>query len=149
MSKVKCFSLFLAAALCLGFGSVALADGNGGGAEQTTVTLAQPTRGQVLCTAAINEDGTVANCFSCSKNVANTFRVGTGQYQVAFTGVCDSAEANKGWSSWVQVDTLTINTAFARCTTADRNGVPNAVWVACFDAAGAAVDASFFLFLAR
>src|ERR1700733_11238476 len=43
---------------------------------------AQPTRGVVFFTAAVNSDGSVAGCFGC--NAANTKKLGTGEYQIDF-----------------------------------------------------------------
>lgn len=136
----------------LGVCAVSFADDNRGGEGSVggaAVTHSTATRGQVMCTAAINADGSVASCFNCNKDVTETLKLSTGTYQVAFQGICDNAQASKGWSRWVQVDTLTDGTQNAYCTTADRAGKPKAVWVQCRDHDGAYVDASFFLFLAR
>jgi hypothetical protein len=134
----------------MGLASAAFAADNGPGGEAgSEVLLTTPTRGQVLCTAAINLDGSVAQCFNCSKDPTKTLRLGPGVYQVTFQGICDRAEADKGWSRWVQMDTLTTGTSEGSCTTADRAGVPTAVWVDCRDSAGAPADRSFFLFLAK
>src|SRR5215813_11830106 len=65
------------------------------------LTSAQPTRGVVFFTATINSNGTVAACFGC--NVANTLRLGTGQYQIDFG---QNVQAVNGWSRWVQADPL-------------------------------------------
>jgi len=112
---------------------------------------AEPTRGVVFFTAAINSDGTVASCFDCV--AANTKRVGVGQYQIDFG---ENVQAVNGWSRWVQADTLTTGTEDAWCNTADRAGDANAVWVNCQHAGGpgsmgnsAPLDTSFFLFVAR
>ena len=43
---------------------------------------AQPTRGVVFFTAAINSNGSVASCFNC--NTAKTSRVAVGRYVVDF-----------------------------------------------------------------
>jgi hypothetical protein len=43
---------------------------------------AEPTRGVVFFTAAINSDGTIASCFECVP--ANTKRLGVGEYQIDF-----------------------------------------------------------------
>jgi hypothetical protein len=112
---------------------------------------AEPTRGVVFFTAAINSDGTIASCFECSP--ANTKRLGVGQYQIDFG---ENVQAVNGWSRWVQADTLTTGTEDAWCNTADRAGDANAVWVNCQHAGGpgsmgtsAPIDTSFFLFVAR
>jgi hypothetical protein len=112
---------------------------------------AEPTRGVVFFTAAINSDGSVASCFDC--NTANTQRLGVGVYQVDFG---QDVEAINGWSRWVQADTLTTGTENAWCNTADRAGDPNAVWINCQAPGGPGsqgnskpVDVSFFLFVAR
>jgi hypothetical protein len=112
---------------------------------------AQPTRGVVFFTAAINSDGTVASCFGC--NTAHTQKLGTGEYQIDFG---QNVQAINGWSRWVQPDTLTIGTENVWCNTADRSGDNNAVWVNCQTSGGPGsqgnskpADASFFLFVAR
>lgn len=112
---------------------------------------AQPTRGVVFFTAAINSDGSIGGCFGC--NTANTKRLGVGQYQIDFG---QNVQAINGWSRWVQADTLTFGTENAWCNTADRAGDDNAVWVNCQASGGPGsqgnskpVDASFFLFVAR
>ena len=112
---------------------------------------AQPTRGVVFFTAAINSDGSIGSCFGC--NTTNTKRLGVGIYQIDFG---QNVQAINGWSRWVQVDTLTTGTENAWCNTADRAGDTNAVWVNCQTTGGPGsqgnskpVDASFFLFVAR
>jgi hypothetical protein len=112
---------------------------------------AQPTRGVVFFTAAINSDGSIGSCFGCS--AANTKRLGVGTYQIDFG---QNVQAINGWSRWVQADTLTTGTENAWCNTADRAGDDNAVWVNCQTSGGPGsmgnskpVDASFFLFVAR
>jgi hypothetical protein len=112
---------------------------------------AQPTRGVVFFTAAINSDGTIAGCFGC--NTTNTKRLGVGEYQIDFG---QNIQAINGWSRWLQVDTLTTSSENAWCNTADRFGDHNAVWVNCQTSGGPGsqgnskpVDASFFLFVAR
>jgi hypothetical protein len=112
---------------------------------------AQPTRGVVFFTAAMNSDGSIAGCFGC--NAANTKRLGVGEYQLDFG---QNVQAINGWSRWLQVDTLTTGTENAWCNTADRFLNHNAVWVNCQTSGGPGsqgnskpVDASFFLFVAR
>jgi hypothetical protein len=112
---------------------------------------AQPTRGVVFFTAAINSDGTVASCFGC--NAAQTKKLGTGEYQIDFG---QNVQAINGWSRWVQPDTLTIDTENVWCNTADRSGDIDAVWINCQTSGGPGsqgnskpADASFFLFVAR
>jgi predicted small secreted protein len=119
---------------------------NGSGIEAAAVVLSQPTRGVVFKTAAVNSNGTVANCFRCNR--VTTAHLNPGQYQVGFD---ENVQATNGWSRWVQVDTLSIGSiSNVSCTTADRFGLSSGVWVACFNnATGAGEDASFFLFVAR
>jgi hypothetical protein len=116
------------------------------GAIQPLVSLGAATRGVVFETAAINSDGSIAACFRCSSGT--TVHLGTGIYQVGFI---DNVTAARGWSRWVQVDTLSQGSiSNVSCTTADRAGVASAVWVACFDnSTGNGADTSFFLFVAR
>lgn len=133
------------------------ADNNGPRAEVTPldVTLANASRGVIFGEAAINPDGTVASCFNCNK--LNTVHLGTGEYQVAFQSLGNgSITAANGFSRWVQVDTLSTGSLNAWCTTADRIGVPGAVYVQCQQEGGSGsqgnsvpADVSFFLFVAR
>jgi hypothetical protein len=112
---------------------------------------AEPTRGVVFFTAAINSDGSIASCFGC--DATNTQRLGVGQYQIDFA---QNVQAINGWSRWVQADTLTTGSEDAWCNTADRSSDVNAVWVNCQHSGGpgsmgnsAPFDTSFFLFVAR
>src|SRR5262249_16492659 len=54
---------------------------------------AEPTRGVVFFTAAINSDGSIASCFGCDP--ANTQRLGVGTYQIDFG---QNIQAINGWS---------------------------------------------------
>jgi hypothetical protein len=123
---------------------------------------AQPTRGVVFFTAAVNSDGSVAGCFGCK--TANTHRVAVGRYIIDFG---QNVQAVNGWSRWVQPDTLQTGQVGcpggtctdgpgAWCTTADSAADSNAVWVNCQHAGGPGsqgksdfFDTSFFLFVAR
>jgi hypothetical protein len=104
------------------------------------------TNGIVKCTAAIRSDGSVAACKHC--NPSDTSRLGTGTYAIGFDKPCLNILANNGFSRWVQADTLHTSSTSAYCTTADKAGDANAVFVKCQDSSGP-VDTSFFLFVAR
>lgn len=103
--------------------------------------------GQVLCTAAVNSDGSKAS----GLHVTSTTLLGTGQYEVIFgSSACSKITALNGYARWVQVDTLTTGSITGvSCTTADRSGQPNGVFVNCTNNAGTTVNTSFFLFVAR
>ncbi|MDB5970578.1 MAG: hypothetical protein JWQ90_3028 [Hydrocarboniphaga sp.] len=105
------------------------------------------TSGLSLCTAAINSDGTLAGKFRAKSSAL----VAPGSYEVLFGDICGNITAVNGWSRWVQVDTLTTSQVSGgiTCTTADRAGAKNGVFIYCTDAAGAAINTSFFLFVAR
>jgi len=109
----------------------------------TDIKIKTVTRGEVVMTAAINSDGTVAKCYGCK--TATTLHLGTGEYQVGFTG---SVKASTGVARWVMPDTLQAGTLSTWCDTADRSGVGSAIWVNCQNASGP-VDTSFFLFVAK
>jgi hypothetical protein len=124
---------------------------NGLALAPADISLSQATRGVVFKTAAINSDGTVANCFRCVK--ATTIHLGTGIYQVAFD---ENVQATNGWSRFVQADTLTAGEENAWCNTADRAGNADAIFVNCQHEGGAGsggnsvpADTSFFIFVAR
>jgi hypothetical protein len=154
----RLFALASIASLCLGVGLSDRAVAQNAPNTETGIQplnlvpgTAEPTRGVVFFTAAINSTGTVASCFECVP--ANTMRLGTGWYQIDFG---QNVQAVNGWSRWVQPDTLTTGTENAWCNTADRAGDPNAVWVNCQTTGGPGsqgnskfVDTSFFLFVAR
>jgi hypothetical protein len=140
----------LGVALCVGLTSAfaGSSDLNGLPNESPAASSApKPTKGRVKCTAAINSDGSILSCKHC--NPADTMQLSTGTYQVSFNKPCHNLLAVNGWSRWVQADTLSTGSEQAFCTTADRAGDTNAIWVECFDSTGADVDVSFFLFVAR
>jgi hypothetical protein len=102
-----------------------------------------------MCTAAINSDGTVAGGFGVNQTPTGTIKLGTGIYQVVFTVPCTNITAARGWARIVQVDTLTAGSiGNVQCTTADRAGNANGVFVNCTNSTGP-VDTSFFLFVLR
>lgn len=145
--KTVIMSLTLIALLLLAVPSFAGNNGREYDAD-VQVLLGQPTIGVVKYTAAINADGSVANCFGCNRSVAETRRISAGTYEVDFTG---DIRATLGWSRWVQVDTLSIGSigGNVNCTTADRLGDVSSIWVFCTNSNGLAQDTSFFLFVAR
>jgi len=156
MKAIKVLGIFAIVVLLAGWGIArSLADELANRAPGETVldailgpVLAKATKGKVKCTAAINSDGTVAQCFLCNRDPAETRRITTGQYEVAFSGVCSNVTANLGFSRWVQPDTLGTAFTDAYCTTADRAGDPTSIFVGCKNASGF-VDTSFFLFVAK
>jgi hypothetical protein len=113
-------------------------------AARAAVVLANPTRGIPFKTAAINSNGTIASCFRCVSAI-NFFG---GAYQVIFD---ENVQATNGWSRWLQVDTLTTGSiSNISCTTADRAGNVNGVFVLCSNnSTGVSTPTSFFLFVAR
>lgn len=131
----------------------AFADANGGGrvSESVAAGSLNVNQGAVLCVAQINADGTVASGPASAVASASVGADGVfGAYEVLFKGACPNVQAAKGWARWVQVDTLqTGSVSGITCTTADRSGKANGIWVNCTDAAGASARTSFFLFVAR
>ena len=130
-----------------------VADNNGGGrgevgTQDAPVGSLAPNLGNVLCTAAVNSTGTLASSLVGSFALSSS-KVGLGTYQVLFKAPCTNVTAATGWARFVQVDTLTTGTTSGHCATADRAGSVNGVWIACFDAAGAPADRSFFLSVTR
>ena len=132
----------------------AMAANNGAGTGPAIVPVGSvpANQGQVLCTAAINSNGTVAGGLHVVRNPLRTKRLAVGQYQVAFGRPCQDVRAIRGFLRWVQPDTHTIGTIAPGpvCVTADRVGVRNAVWVDCFNpTTGLRMDTNFSLFVAR
>ena len=152
MARFK--SITLALSLCAALApGIALADDNNTGGTLAPAAATGPSRiadnhGHFVCTAAIRANGTV---FSGEYvKVAQTLRLSAGTYQVAFTDPCPVVTIASGWFRIAQPDTLTTGTLPARsCTTADRGGVPSAVWVRCFNASGAPTDTPFTLHVSR
>jgi hypothetical protein len=135
-------------ALILAAGSTASAQMNGGAAPMSVAPGSlNDNLGALICTAAINADGTLAG----GANVLSTANLGGGSYEVVFNNKCSTdLRAQKGYARWVQVDTLTTGSiGDIKCTTADRAGNKRGVWVNCTDGAGVAAPTSFFLFVAR
>ena len=135
-------------AMLLGSGS-ALADLNSEGVSPYDAfpESLRENRGNIMCTGAINSDGTIA-----SKGlVLRSTWLGTGAHEVVFRVPCRDITAANGWSRIVRPDTLTIGSTLGprTCTTADRAGNVNAVFVACYDETGAFADTSFFIFVLR
>ena len=141
------FAAVLTAALLCGN---AYAQNNGGVTPQDTTPFTPQNHGQVLCTAFINSTGQVAGGQDVNRAI-NT-RIGVGTYNVRFTGPCSgNIRVSNGWARWTQVDTLQFGTTTGHCTTADlaATGGVGAIWVNCFNSAGALADRSFSLFVAR
>jgi len=134
------------AGLVLSMGAMGQNDG-GYASSDLPVGSAQDNRGHFLCTAAINSNGTRAG----GATVASSANLGVGSYQVIFRPPCQNITARNGWARIVQVDTLQILSigGGVSCTTADRAGNPNGVFVFCHNHAGIATNTSFFLFVAR
>jgi hypothetical protein len=147
----------LAVSLCAALvpGAALAADNNGGGPGakplNATVGSLAPNQGHFLCTAAINSTGTVATALAGSHiDSAHTFLIVTGQYQVAFLAPCGNVQAVNGWMRVVEPDTLTTGTTGPiYCTVADRFGVTNAVFIECFNNAGALTNSSFTISASR
>jgi hypothetical protein len=152
-------SVFLALSLAAGLvPGLALAQQNGPGGPvpaNTVVGSLAVNGGRILCTAAINSNGTIATTLAGSFiDTATTLKapdgVKVGTYQVGFKGPCGNVQIANGWFRLVQPDTLTFGTLPARsCTVADRFNVHNAVWIQCFDHHGNLVDTSFTLSVSR
>jgi len=157
-SKSALFALSLCAALVSGIALAAAAvnDGPVGGMD-ADMDAAGPAlntnEGHFLCTAAITAAGGV---FSGQYvNGALTFRLPPpagnlhGSYQVAFLAPCPNVQIANGWFRICQIDTLTTGFANGYCTVADRAGVPSAVFVQTFNAAGVPADLPFTLSVSR
>lgn len=142
MNKVTT-GLAVSAAL---FSAITMA-GSSNGVRPAAVTGLLANHGQVLCTAAINSDASIAG----GLDVASAAAEGTGSYQVLFGGACaGTITAANGFARFVQVDTLTTGSITdVSCTTADRSGAVNGVFVECVNSAGTPVNTSFFLFVTR
>ena len=153
--KSLSFALPLCAGLASGaaFAQVAAPIGgqNSGGVAPLIVLPragADDNHGHFVCTAAITANG---GMFSGEYvNDAATHRLSAGTYQVAFNAPCPNVQIKNGWFRIAQPDTLGTGTLPARsCIVADRFGVPSAVWVQCFNQAGAVTDTPFTLHVSR
>jgi hypothetical protein len=151
-------SVFLALSLAAGLASgLALAANGPSGPVPTNAPVGslENNGGRILCTAAINSNGSIATEVEDSFiDPATTLKapdgVKVGTYQVGFKGPCANVQIANGWFRLVPPDTLTFGTLPARsCTVADRFNVHNAVWIQCFDHNGNLVDTSFTLSVSR
>jgi hypothetical protein len=102
--------------------------------------------GSVLCTAAVNSDGSRVGGLS----LVSSTRLSTGEYEVIFFKACTNITTKNGWARWIQVDGLSTAVIHGvTCSLADRSGNANGIFVYCTDSSGALVDTSFYLFVAR
>jgi hypothetical protein len=133
-------SAFFALSLCAGLlPGVALAgspnEPSGTTPANATVGSLALNAGRVLCTAAINSNGSIATTLTGSFiDSTKTGRLTKGQYAVVvFKGPCGNVQAVNGWFHTVQVDTLSTGALGpTSCTTADLGGNPSGVFVICF-----------------
>jgi len=125
----------------------ALADDNWGVAQPLDAPTALKVNiADIVCSAAVNSTGSLAG----GETVAASTRLGVGTYEVKFKAPCRSITAKNGWARIVQPDTLQTGTlANSTCVTADRAGVPDAVWVQCYGPTSAPRDTSFMLLVLR
>lgn len=114
-----------------------------------------PNHGIIKCSAAINNNGSVATHINLLVqnhiDPTATLRLGVGRYQVAWVGPqCGDVRAATGHIRWVQPDDLNTGAVGARyCTVADRLGFPAGVFVECFNAGGGFADTSFTITVTR
>lgn len=137
----------VAAALC---GNVYAQNEPSGVAPADTAAFGQQNHGNVMCTASVNSDGSVAGGESVDKTI-NT-RVAVGNYAVKFKAPCNgNIRVNAGWARWTQVDTLQFGTINGYCTTADLGSTAGVggIFVDCYGPGGVRTDTSFNLFVAR
>jgi hypothetical protein len=145
---MKTFVKYLVGTAALVVSMGAMGQNEGYATQDLPVGAANNVLGHILCTAAINTNGTRAGGASVlsSAQLAGL----PGQYQVIFKPPCQNITARNGWARIVQVDTLTTGAITdVGCTTADRAGNVNAVFVFCHNGAGVATNTSFFLYVLR
>jgi hypothetical protein len=112
-----------------------------------------PNQAHLLCSAAINSNGTVAtHLFGGTGapfdfiDAPRTFRLNTGRYQVGFKAPCRNVQIANGGFRLVQLG----GELRARCCyVANRAGVPSALFIECFNAAGVDADTSFTVSVSR
>jgi hypothetical protein len=143
----------LSVALCAALvpGAALAVDNNGPAEPNLGIGTAALNAGRILCTAAINSNGTIATTLVGSFIVpGTTSRFGPGLYQVGFKGPCSNVQSINGWFRIVEPDTLTTGSTGPRyCTVADRAGNPAGVFVECFNSTGGFADTSFTLSVSR
>ncbi len=146
--KNTLLSVALCAALVPG---AALAVDNGPVGPDLVVGSGAVNGGRILCTAAINTNGSIATTLAGSFiDPVNTHILGTGVYQVAFKGPCGNIQSINGWFRLIQPDTLTGGSLPARsCTVADRVGLVSGLFIACFNSAGLLTNTSFTVSVSR
>src|SRR5271156_1089148 len=104
-------SMALAVACAALVSSHALAEGPNSaaaGAETAAPALHAFNQGHVLCTAAINADGTVFSGDHVNTTLTGGFSGFPGDYQVVFASPCVNITAANGWFRQVQPDLLQI-----------------------------------------
>jgi hypothetical protein len=145
-------SLLLGMAIGLFPGAASAVDNNTGAKPPNTSGLA-PNQGHILCTAAINSNGTIATKLSVANSYidpTNTIKLGIGTYVVAFAPPCSNIQIANGWFRLVQRDTLTTGTLPAgSCIVADRGDVPSALFIQCYDQRGNLSNTSFTVSVSR
>lgn len=129
-------------ALLLSASFAVFADNGGPVAQDAPVGSIPIASGAPLCKAAINSNGTIAGG---AGTLTSASRLSTGVYNIVWKGRCLNVTASNGFSTWIQVHTLTTGTNNAYCTAADLAINPNGTWVNCYDNTGAAKDVSFFI----
>lgn len=156
--KNALFALFLCAGIVPGAALAQSQDRLFAGAAATPLNAVvgsiAPNEGHFLCTAAINSNGTIAtHLFGASFDFIDstrTFKLLTGRYQVGFKGPCANVQIANGWFRLVQPDTLAGGVLGARyCNVANRDGVPSALFIECFNNAGIDTDTSFTVSVSR
>jgi hypothetical protein len=143
----------LSVALCAALvpGAALAVDNNGPVGPDLGVGTAAVNGGRILCTAAINTNGSIATTLAGSFiDPVNTHILGTGIYQVAFKGPCGNIQSINGWFRLIQPDTLTTGSLPARsCTVADRGGLVSGLFITCFNSAGVLTNTSFTVSVSR
>jgi len=140
------FKTLVSTSLVLSAGALAQTNGGAEYPLDAPVGSLKYNIADVLCTAAINSNGSTAG----GETVSSSIRITTGQYQVTFKKPCQNITAKNGWARIVHPDThSTGSLPSVNCITADRVGNTNAIFVACYNATGAFADTSFGLFVLR
>ena len=103
------------------------------------------SNGLVKAWAQINADGTIAACWRCNTDPAETGQTSLGDYEVDFTPLATDIS---GRPRSATIDNLgTGSAASGTIELADRSGDPSSVFVSTEDAAGAEADRPFVLII--
>ena len=117
-------------------------DGSSGNLTNLFSNLEDESNGLVKAWAQINADGTIAACWRCNRNTAETGRIVTGRYEVDFTPLATDI-SGRPRSATIRFGDL----ALGLITVTDHGIDASSVFVSTFDLTGMTRDRRFVLII--